>query len=147
MNIDIKVRKTNIETNPRLSISFGDTSIEQTVIFLNQTIHLVDINHSQDTKLIIRRDDPDLYFTRYNYHTNKIFIDKIIIDDFWELTHDFNTPISICDQAYIDHFKRVDEGDWLDDVLPYNTTLFFNGSLQWDIKYPVRRSFYKDINR
>ena len=147
MNIDIKVRKTNIETNPRLTISFGDTSIEQTVIFLNQTIHLVDINHSQDTKLIIRRDDPDLYFTRYNHHTNKIFIDKIIIDDFWELTHDFNTPISIPDIAYNNHVAQVGDGEWIPEALKQNTTLFFNGSLEWSIMHPVRRTFFKDIHR
>ena len=67
MNIDIIVRKTNIETNPRLSISFGDTVIEQTVIFLNQTLHLTDIEHSQDTKLIIRRDDRFVFYKIQSY--------------------------------------------------------------------------------
>ena len=53
-----------------------------------------------------------MYFTRYNHHTNKIFIDKIIIDDFWEITHNFYTPISIPDTAY-NNPAQVGEGEWI----------------------------------
>lgn len=135
-----------MDYNPRIFIKYsGETKVE-TIYKLEQTIYL-NVLHICDTKLVISRKQLDLYTTGYNYHVNKITINKIILDDFWELKKDFYTPKSICDQEYLDHYDKVDEGDWLNDALPHNTTLFFNGSLEWDIKYPVRRSFYKDINR
>ena len=146
MNIEIQVSKSNMDYDPKIFINYsGETKVE-TIYKLKQTI-CFNVSHNCDTKLVISRKQSDLYKTGYNYHVNKIIIEKIILDDFWELTKEFYTPKSICDQEYIDHFKKVDEGDWLQDALPYNTTLFFNGSLEWDIMYPVRRSFYKDINR
>lgn len=147
MNIEIKVSKLSIDNDPKLYVIFGETTFEQNIIFLNQSLYLMDIDHKKDTKLIVGRYDPDLYFTRYNHHVNKVTIDKVIIDDFWTIEKDFYPPKSTLDIAYKNHVNKVGEGEWILDSLKYNTTLFFNGSLQWDIKYPVRRSFFKDINR
>jgi hypothetical protein len=146
LNIKIQVSKLSLDYDPIIEINFAGLSQVETIDTMQKTICL-NTSHEYDTKLIISRKQTDLYSTGFNYHVNKVTIERVLLDNFWELTKTFYTPISICDQEYIDHFKRVDEGNWLDDVLPYNTTLFFNGSLQWDIKYPVRRSFYKDINR
>ena len=146
MNIKIQISKLSMDYNPIIEINFAELVQVETIDTLKKTISLK-TPHKYDTKLIISRKQTDLYSTGFNYHVNKVIVERVVLDNFWELTKTFYTPKSICDQEYIDHFKRVEEGDWLDDALPHNTTLFFNGSLQWDIKYPVRRSFYKDINR
>ena len=54
----------------------------------------------------------------------------------------FIHPISIPDTAY-NNPAQVGEGEWIPNALKQNTTLFFNGSLEWSTKYPVRRTFFQ----
>ena len=144
MNIKIYMSKINNDSNPLLSIQIGTTNIEVIVDQLNMHCSF-DIEHSANTKLFINRNDPSLYRTGYNYHVNKVSIDRVIIDNFWEVTAAFNTPKSCPDSEYMEHSVKVGGGEWITDAMIYNTALFFNGYLEYDIKYPVRRTFFEDI--
>lgn len=144
MKIEIHITKTDNSTDPKISITTRPhLHLLCEMKKLNEVI-TINIDHIHDTKLVINRDDPKLYDTGFNYHTNKITVRKIILDDFWELTPEFYTPKSVPDKEYLNHIEKVG-GDWVQKALINNTTLFFNGYLEWDILYPVRRSFYKDV--
>jgi hypothetical protein len=146
MNIEILLSKISSDTTPEVTIEFADYKRTVRIVGLNEIVKF-DVEHNKDNQLVVSRSEADLYRTRFNYHTNKVSIDKVIVDDFWEFNSTFYTPHSILDTEYSSHANKVGEGEWISDALVYNTTLFFNGKLVWEIKYPVRRSIFKDYNR
>lgn len=147
MNIEVHLRKEHSETNPSIIVEFGKVRINETISSQQQTVCLKDLEHSCDTRLNVIRCDETLYKTESNHHGNKIFVDKVIVDDFWQFDESFYPPVTVFDEAYTEHIKKVGEADWIKDTQINNTHLFFNGRLSWNIKYPVRRSFFKDYHR
>ena len=146
MNIEIHLRKENMDSDPEIILQFGDVTQTQKIINQEQKLHMQGLEHNCDTELSVRRDSKELYQTSRNHHDNKIFIDKVIVDDFWEFDDSFYPPTTIFDKEYMDHLDKVGTDQWMKNTVN-NTHLFFNGRLTWDIKYPVRRSFFKDLNR
>ena len=144
MNIEIFLRKESTRTNIPLTAQFGNTVVHEMITKQEQVLSLRQIEHTCDTKLSVIRDEQDLYETNRNHHSNKIFVDKVVIDDFWEIDEEFYPPVSVFDKEYTKHLEKVGKDDWIQNTLVRNTHLFFNGRLTWDIKYPVRRSFFKD---
>ena len=70
MNIEIHLRKQDNQSNPDLTVSFGDIIQHETVKDLKQTILINRIKHESDTKLIIERNDTKLYNTKHDHHSN-----------------------------------------------------------------------------
>lgn len=147
MNIEIFLRKENDRSDIPLTVKFGNTVVNGIITKQEQVLSLKQIEHTCDTQLSIIRNEQDLYETNRNHHSNKIFVDKVVIDDFWEIDEEFYPPVSVFDKEYTKHLEKVGKDDWIQNTLVRNTHLFFNGRLQWDIKYPVRRSFFKDFHR
>tara|TARA_Y100000592_G_scaffold27313_1_gene43389 strand:- start:13935 stop:14378 length:444 start_codon:yes stop_codon:yes gene_type:complete len=147
VNIELHLRKEKLESNPSIIVEFGKEKINETILSKQQIVYLKNLEHSNDTQLNIIRDDKELYTTARNHHLNKIFVDKVIVDDFWQFDESFYPPVTIFDKEYTQHLERVGEDDWIKNTLNNNTHLFFNGRLTWNIKYPVRRSFFKDYYR
>lgn len=147
MNIEIFLRKENDQSDVPLIARFGDTEVTDIVRQREQIIKIDDIEHTHDTQLSLTRNEQNLYSTNRNHHSNKIFVDKVIIDDFWEINENFYPPTTVFDDQFKKHLSRVGTDDWINNSVTNNTHLFFNGSLIWDIKYPVRRSFFKDAHR
>ena len=146
MNIEIYLRKENINSNPEVILQFGDVIQTQKIINQEQKLYMQGLEHNCDTKLSVGRDSKELYHTSRNHHDNKIFVDKIVVDNFWEFNESFYPPTTIFNQEYIDHLDKVGTDEWIKNSVN-NTHLFFNGILAWNIKYPVRRSFFKDLTR
>ena len=147
MNIEIHLRKQDNQSNPDLTVSFGDIIQHVTVKDLKQTILINRIKHESDTKLIIERNDTKLYNTKHDHHSNKIFVDRVIVDNFWQFDKDFYPPTTQFHNEYKEHIKKVGSADWIANSMKFNTHLYFNGCLEWNVKYPVRRCFFKDIER
>ena len=146
MNLEVHVIKSNTETNPALTIKFGDTTQTHDIYTGKQKIKLK-VKHDCDTKLVIERNEESLYLTDQSHHANNLIVDKIVLDDFWEFGQDFYPPKSKLNQQYMEHLSKFNDCEWIKNTLGHNTHLFFNGSLTWDIKFPVRRSFFKDFKR
>tara|TARA_R110000803_G_scaffold109763_2_gene178147 strand:+ start:1049 stop:1492 length:444 start_codon:yes stop_codon:yes gene_type:complete len=147
MNIKIFLRKENEHSDVPLAVKFGSIVVDKMITKQHQVISLESLEHTCDTQLSLARNEQALYETNRNHHSNKIFVDKVIIDDFWELDEEFYPPVTEFDEDYTQHIEKVGKDEWITNSLVNNTHLFFNGRLTWDIKYPVRRSFFKDYNR
>ena len=147
MNIKIFLRKENENDAVPLVIKFGNTVVNETITEQQQVISLESLEHTFDTQLSLVRNEQALYGTGRNHHNNKIFVDRVIIDDFWEFDEEFYPPVTEFDKEYTQHIEKVGKDDWIENSFVNNTHLYFNGRLTWDIKYPVRRSFFKDHNR
>lgn len=147
MNIEIEFRKTILENNPEVTVRFGDVIRTFELVAEKQIERLTNLEHDKDTQLIVGRNQKDILESNLTHHSNNICVDKVIVDDFWQFDANFHTPTSILDDDYEKHLDRLGEGAWIKDSLKHNTHLFFNGKLLWDIKYPVRRTFLKDVNR
>ena len=147
MNIEIFLRKESARTNIPLTVQFGNTVVHEMITKQEQVLSLKQIEHTCDTKLSVIRDEQDLYETSRNHHSNKIFVDRVILDDFWQLDEGFYPPVTEFDKEYTQHLEKVGKDDWIENSVVNNTHLYFNGRLTWNIKYPVRRSFFKDHNR
>ena len=147
VNIELHLRKEHHESNPSIIVEFGKVRQNEIISSLQQKVCLTDLEHLNDAQLNVIRCDGTLYKTGNNHHPNKIFVDKVIVDDFWQFDESFYPPITVFDKDYTEHVKKVGEDDWIKDTSINNTHLFFNGRLSWNIKYPVRRSFFKDYNR
>ncbi len=89
MKIAIHLRKDNNESNPELTAKFGDHKHYTKVKNISEVITLSDIDHRSDNKLVIERNDRELYNTKQDHHSNKIYIDKIVVDEFWQFDKDF----------------------------------------------------------
>ena len=61
-------------------------------------------------------------------------------------TH-INMILEMTEQEASEHLEKVGKDDWIENSVINNTHLYFNGRLTWNIKYPVRRSFFKDHKR
>ena len=146
MNIEIYLRKQLPNSNPQVSVGFGDSKLSTSITHMTQTIK-INHAHESDTELVVTRNELDLYDTGRSHHANIVFVDKIIVDDFWEINDKFYPPVSKFEKDYEAHLDKVGAEDWIKESLTHNTHLFFNGKLIWNIKYPVRRSFFKDYNR
>jgi len=136
-----------LSDNPEVIVRFGNVKSTFILISERQTVSLTGIKHDKDTQLIIERHQDDILYSNKTHHSNNIFVEKVTVDDFWEFDANFYTPESILDEDYVRHLEKLKDGDWIKKSLLHNTHLFFNGRLSWDIKYPVRRTFLKDINR
>tara|TARA_B110000444_G_scaffold162453_1_gene151793 strand:- start:487 stop:930 length:444 start_codon:yes stop_codon:yes gene_type:complete len=147
MNLEVHVTKTNMESNPEVTVKFGDRSKTELIESSTQKILLNDIEHTTETKLIVERNELGLYSTGQSHHINNIVVEKVILDDFWEFSKDFYPPTSELNKDYIEHLSHFDNCGWIKNTLGHNTHLFFNGTLTWQVKYPVRRSFFKDFKR
>ena len=147
MKIAIHLRKDNNESNPELTAKFGDHKHDTKVKNISEVITLSDIDHRSDNKLVIERNDCELYNTKQDHHSNKIYIDKIVVDEFWQFDKDFYPPVTVFNPEYRRHIAEVGSADWIKNSIEYNTDLYFNGRLEWKVKYPVRRCFFKDIER
>ena len=86
MNIKIQVSKLSMEYNPVIVINFAGLVKVETIDTLEKTISL-NTPHKYDTKLIISRKQKDLYSTGFNYHVNKVIVERVVLDNFWELTN------------------------------------------------------------
>ena len=147
MNIEIHVRKDHLHSDPEITVQFGEVRLSEKISSVEQKISLKNIKHDCDATLSIERNEPGLYTTNQNYHDNKIFVDKVIVDDFWEFDNMFYPPTTTFTKEYEEHLDKVGFDDWIKQSMTYNTHLFFNGSLVWNVKYPGRRSFFKDVAR
>ena len=147
MNIKIFLRKENEHNAVPLVVEFGNRVVNEIITEKKQVISLESLEHTFDTQLSIARNEHALYETSRNHHNNKIFVDTVIIDDFWELDEEFYPPVTEFDKEYTQHIEKVGKDHWIENSVVNNTHLYFNGRLTWDIKYPVRRSFFKDHNR
>jgi hypothetical protein len=147
MNLEVHVSKSNRESNPELTVRFGDASHTQLIDSDKQKIVLHDIEHTMDTQLVVERNEQTLYSTEQSHHSNNVIVEKIVLDDFWEFGKDFYPPTSDLNNDYVKHLSKLDNTKWIKNTLIYNTHLFFNGTLTWQIKYPVRRSFFKDFKK
>ena len=134
-------------TNPEVMVQFSDFQKIESIVSSRQKIYLHGLHHYKDTQLIIERNESSLFSTGLSHHVNKISVDKVIVDDFWEFDPNFYTPTSILDATYKKYLSQFSDSDWIQGALTNNTHLFFNGRLVWDIKYPVRRSLFKDVCR
>lgn len=147
LNIEIHLSKSSADSNPEVTVRFGDKFHAERIQSIKQKICLRNLKHNKDVKLIVERNEQELYSTGLSHHDNKIYVDKVVVDDFWEFNNNFYTPTSLLNDDYIEYIDKTEDGKWIKNTLVNNTHLFFNGSLVWDIKYPVRRSFFKDFHR
>ena len=130
-----------------MTAKFVDHKHDIKVKNISEVITLSDIDHRSDNKLVIERNDRELYNTKQDHHSNKIYIDKIVVDEFWQFDKDFYPPVTVFNPEYRRHIAEVGSADWIKNSIEYNTDLYFNGRLEWKVKYPVRRCFFKDIER
>ena len=147
MNIKIFLRKEKSDNVVPLCVKFGNTVFNEVITEQQQVISLESLKHTFDTQLSLVRNERELYETGRNHHDNKIIVDRVVIDDFWELDGEFYPPVTEFDNDFKQHIEKVGKDAWIENSVVNNTHLYFNGSLTWDIKYPVRRSFFKDRTR
>jgi len=147
MNIELQFKKSNLKSEPTIEIHFGDTVIKTQIKSLEHKLIMHDLKHDTDNELVVMRREDYLYNTQKTHHENKVIVEKVIVDDFWELGPDWYTPESVLDSHYLKHIEGIDGSEWIKNTLNHNTHLFFNGKLRWQIKYPVRRCFFKDVRR
>ena len=146
MNIDISFRKTDLGGDPEVTVRFGSIIKSVKLTAREQVVRLSDVQHFKDNQLIIERDQKDILDSDRTHHNNIVCVDRVTVDDFWNFDTNFHTPTSVLDATYERHLHRVGNIDEITQSLNHNTHLFFNGKLIWDIKYPVRRTFLKDVH-
>ena len=147
VKIQIHLKKSNADNDPVITIKFGEVIKIEKLDSIDKKIYLDDLQHDKDTKLVIERNDSNIYSTQQPYHENNIIIEKVIVDDFWEFNESFYTPIGVLDDDYRNYLEKIGKISLIEKQLVYNTHLFFNGRFEWEIKYPVRRCFFKDFER
>jgi len=147
MNIEIHLHKTQLDSDPEIGVQFGVYGFKAQIGSRDQKLYLKQVDHHKDGQLVISRNETYLYQTGKNHHVNKVVIDKVIVDDFWEFDPSWYTPESVLDDRYKNYVKGIKRSEWIEECLVHNSHIFFNGKLVWNIKYPVRRSFFEDRHR
>ena len=147
MNIELHLSKSSLDSSPEVTVRFGEVAETISIRSGKQQINLRDLTHDRDQQLIVERDEQELYHTGLSHHENKIIVDKVIVDDFWEFNKNFYTPKSVLSKNYKQYINRFNNAEWIKQNLSKNTHIFFNGTLTWDVKYPVRRTFFKDTKK
>ena len=138
MKILIILSKNNLQTNPKLTLSFDDVSIDYELTEMSDSIRLVIPNKAVGVhNLRITRDEPFENTT----HVTWVKVESIKIDDFWEigdLNHWSKTEYAP------EYVRKVQEQDhsWELTADLYNDTFWFNGSLLYEIPVPVRKMFW-----
>jgi hypothetical protein len=96
---------------------------------------------AKEYKLVISRDESDLYSTDKLVHDSYIIIDKIIIDDFWEIAEGNHWSKTIYKKEYISHVLDKNHTWELTKDL-FNNVLYFNGEIEYTISTPIRGMFF-----
>jgi len=138
VNFEVHISKLKSTSDPSISIHMGEFDEEYVIMDTEQVIRF----NSEPATMYITRRDTKLYQSRWNYLENKITVERLVIDDFWCFDKDYYLPQAIPDQEYLDHIKHIEGSEWIDAALKSTTDLFFNGSLMYNIKRPIRSMFY-----
>lgn len=138
MKIDIDLSKNNSRSVPRIKIECDGTVIYKDMINMKDVVSLLvpdkAIGHYE---LRISRDEPFDGTT----HKTWIQVESIMIDNFWQigkLNHWSKTEYA---QEYVSRVQAQDHS-WELTAGLYNDTLFYNGSLIYEITAPVRKMFW-----
>jgi hypothetical protein len=70
-----------------------------------------------------------------------LVIDKVIIDDFWELSEQNFPSYSYYNNEYYNAVK-INGATWELEKYRFNNVLFFNGKIEFSITTPVRTMFW-----
>lgn len=96
----------------------------------------------EDYILQIVRQEKELYSTDRTVHDSYVIVDEILIDDFWTINDKNHWSKTIYDAEYIQHLAdKTTTWECTKDL--YNNVLFFNGSLTYTIKTPIRNLYFK----
>jgi hypothetical protein len=102
----------------------------------------VDLESDRSYILKVSRHEQELYQTDKLVHDSHLVIDSIVIDDFWTIDSKNHWSKTVYDSAYIKHLKDKSVTWELSKHL-HNNILFFNGSLDYNIKTPIRSMFFQ----
>ena len=122
-------------TNPQIIISYNDHH-EEITMDLNVKIVSLDVP-TQQGALRISRNEPIIAPS----HVTHIRIDRLILDDFWEINCNNDPSFTEYDEDYIEH-ARNSGASWEITKDRHNNVLFFNGSIRYDIRFPLRSMFW-----
>jgi len=137
MNILIVLKKQSDNSDPVVLVQ------EKTIV-LSKLIFEVRLDVEIPTVLKISRNEPELYTTTNTCLDNCVYVDKIIIDNFWEITESNHLSVTEYNKEYIEHVLKFQHTYELSKTL-YNNALFFNGSLLYNLTKPIRSMFFNDI--
>lgn len=92
--------------------------------------------------LKVTRHDHSLYSSDQLVHDSYVIVENIIIDDFWVIGKNNHWSTTVFDTKYIEHLKDK-LVTWELSNTVCNNTLYFNGSLEYNITAPIRKMFFK----
>lgn len=138
MKILITLSKNNERSNPKLTVSCDDASVEHELRGTEESVMLTVPHKSRGSYLLrITRDEPLIGIT----HATWVKVESIQIDELWEIgkfNHWSKTEYS---PDYVAHVQSQAHS-WELTAGLYNDILFFNGSLSYEISAPARKMFW-----
>ena len=134
MNIKITLKKNAPE-----SVTININSQPYTLV---DQITTISIDQQLPSLLEISRNDIALYNTDRLTHSTYVIVEQILIDNFWGIGDKNHWSKTRYSQEYIQHLDNKPVTWELSKDL-YNNTLFFNGSLEYNITTPIRGMFFK----
>lgn len=139
MNIQVLLEKQLSDSNPTVQISCSNYT---KLIELSEILTHISFDAVTPATLSISRFDPTLYSTTNTCLSNCVFVKKIILDNFWEISNSNHMSTTRYDQDYIRHVTLLPHTYELSKTA-YNNALFFNGSLDYQITRPIRKMFFR----
>ena len=135
MKISITLSKNNDKTNPLLAVSYND-HVQQFI--MGSLCNKIEFDVlPQPGSLRISRKEPMIGTSHLTY----VYIDKIVLDEFWEINSGNDPGHTEYDEEYID--AAINKGaTWELTKKRHNNVLFFNGSIRYDIIFPLRSMFW-----
>lgn len=138
MKIEINLSKNNDVANPALIVTCEDQQIDLVMEDMQQVV-CMEVAHKPigTYTLSISRHEP---FTGTT-HATWVKIESIRIDEFWEIAQHNHWSKTSYDPDYMSIVSKM-ENSWELTKDLYNDTLFFNGSISYEITAPVRKMFW-----
>ena len=135
MKISITLSKNNDKTSPLLTVNYND-HVQQFI--MDSLCHEIKLDVlPQPGPLRISRKEPMIGTSHLTY----VYIDKIVLDEFWEINSGNDPSHTEYDEEYID--AAINKGaTWELTKKRHNNVLFFNGSIRYDIIFPLRSMFW-----
>lgn len=147
MNFQIFLKKNNIiPVDLAIEILQNDYMIyyDNFTLIENDIIKEFSIKNKIIDQYILKisRHEQGLYHTQRLTHESHVFVDKIILDNFWTIDEKNHWSTTSYDQKYVNHLKDK-QVTWELSKKMYNNILYFNGSLIYNITIPIRGMFFK----
>lgn len=135
MKISIILSKNNDKTNPLLTVGYND-HIQEFII--GSLCHEIEFDvYPRPGSLRISRKESMIGTSHLTY----VSIDKIILDEFWEINSGNDPSYTEYDEDYVGHAINLG-ASWELTKKRHNNVLFFNGSIRYDITFPLRSMFW-----